>query len=107
MRQRTFFDAEISQDDNAKRHARKTDAVSSHEAAERAESFVASQCREVLEGLKLHDRSTSAELAAACGMDRFMVARRLPDLSRNELVVRGPVRRCLVNGTNAIEWRLA
>ena len=47
------------------------------------------QCSRVLEALKLHQGTrgiTSADLAAASGLDRFEVARRLPDLRHANMV---------------------
>lgn len=108
MRQRTFFDAEIARDDEAKRMARRTDAVSSHEAAADnvASGRHGQQCQLVLSCLAKCDGSTSAELAARFGLDRVMVARRLPDLERQGLVVRCGVRPCVATGRSGIEWRI-
>jgi MarR family len=47
---------------------------------------------------------TSAELARAGAMDRHVVARRLPDLERDGLVERRPMRECTVTGRQAITW---
>jgi hypothetical protein len=50
---------------------------------------------------------TSAELASTGGLDRYMVARRLPDLNRDGLVSRGQARRCAITGRWAITWGAA
>lgn len=71
--------------------AAKSDPITSHKAAER---YVSSgQHRNdkaaVLEALKRCTRPVSSkELASEAGMDRYMVAKRLPDLLREELVKR-------------------
>lgn len=109
MRQRTFFDDETAKDDAAKRLARSTDAVSSHEAATEhvASGRNGQQCRLVFDCLTRCDGSTSAELAARFGLDRVMVARRLPDLERQGRVTRCGVRPCTASGRSGIEWRVA
>jgi len=69
--------------------ARATDHESSHAAAERKESSgCAKQDRvRVLESLrKLGKAVTSKQLAAVMGVDRYMTARRLPDLAKMGLV---------------------
>lgn len=40
-------------------------------------------------------------------VDRYMVARRLPDLLRDELVTQHPERKCRVKGSPAVVWRPA
>lgn len=61
--------------------ARRTDPVSSHKAAERITRTVRSeQKRRVLGAVRLYPGRTSRELAEQCGLDRYMVARRLPEL---------------------------
>lgn len=47
---------------------------------------------------------TSAELAAACGLDRYEVARRLPEVERAGRIRRGAARRCQTNGNSAVTW---
>jgi len=44
------------------------------------------QKMEVLHALRQHPMMSSRDLAEACGMDRHMVARRLPDLREDGLV---------------------
>ena len=104
--QRSLFDADHEADLEAKRHARRTDPESSHEAAaELVESGrVNDQCQRVLEALQRFDRTTSAELAWHSGMDRFVVARRLPDLERKGLAKKGGYKHCPVGGRKAVWW---
>lgn len=55
----------------------------------------------------LHAQSrpfTSAEIAEAAGIDRHVVARRLPDLQHNGLVTRCSMRTCQVTGRPALTW---
>ena len=47
---------------------------------------------------------TSAELANIGGVDRYMVARRLPDLEHNGLVKNRATRKCRVSGRMAVTW---
>lgn len=49
---------------------------------------------------------TSAELAAAYELDRYMVARRLPDLAADRCVERCGIRTCSVGGRPAVVWRV-
>lgn len=84
-----------------------------HTSAVAAEELVCSgvhakQCRQVLEALRRHPGSTSAELAQRSGLDRFLCARRLPDLRRAGLVVRDEQGRlCSATGRKALVWRPA
>ncbi len=84
------------------------DPLSSHLAA--AELIASgrrdSQKREILEWLRRQSQPvTSMEAAHAMGLDRYIVARRLPDLAHDGLVERGPMRECAVSLRQAITWR--
>ena len=70
--------------------ARTTDPLSSHEAATEAErsGLIARQLDTVLAALKKTGGLTSAELAKRHGLDRYMVARRLPEAERAGMVRR-------------------
>jgi Mn-dependent DtxR family transcriptional regulator len=48
---------------------------------------------------------TSAELAAYMGVDRYVTARRLPDLRKRGLVEQCHKTTCTVNRTPAVTWR--
>jgi len=90
--------------------AARSDPATSHIAAREITMSGAldSQKRAVLDLLRIQLRPvTSAELAAAGGLDRYMVARRLPDLNRDGLVSRGSARRCDSTGRLAITWSAA
>ena len=91
--------------------ARRTDPDTSHQAAI---TFVAGgkhakQSAEVLNTLRRINASrvmvTSAELAAYMGVDRYVTARRLPDLAKQRLVERCKKTTCTVNGTSAVTWK--
>ena len=91
--------------DLASPRARNTDPSTSHEAATRQSKGRAnSDAIAVLSCVKTMSGATSAELATFYGLDRHMVARRLPDLEASGKVLRGSVRRCKVRGTNAVTW---
>lgn len=86
--------------------ARKTDPRSSHEAAA---GMIASGARtaqqaQALAAVKAHPGCTSHELAERSGMDRYALARRLPEC---EGVKKGEIRRCTVSGRSAVTWVLA
>jgi len=85
---------------------RKTDPLSSRAAACRAAQFHGAQCAAVLKALRLQPGSTSRELAQRMCMDRYMVARRLPDLRKKGAVKQGPQRVCEVAGHRAVTWEV-
>ena len=87
--------------------ARNTDPASSHEAANRQRKGRANtDAMIVLACVKTMPGATSAELAMFYGLDRHMVARRLPDMEERGLVKRGEIRKCNAHGTNAVTWWL-
>lgn len=69
---------------------------------------IAAQQLAVLRLVRARPGMTSAELGQIADMlggdGRFICARRLPELARMGLVVRGAARKCAVNGTKAITW---
>lgn len=87
--------------------ARTADPSSSHEAATHIVSsgLQAQQHSVAASAVRKHPGLTSLELARATCLDRFMLARRLPELARNGLIVRGAVRKCSAsNGRNGCTW---
>ena len=86
--------------------ARHSDPQTSRMSAREHESSgrLNAQCVAVLEAVTARGGLTSAELAHAAGLDRYMVARRLPDLRERGLVANGEARRCGVTGRAAITW---
>lgn len=64
--------------------ARVTDPLSSHEAASHLERIGAARAQreQALSAVKLHPGMTSKELACETGLDRHMLARRLPEIEK-------------------------
>jgi hypothetical protein len=90
--------------------ARRTDPVTSHEAAARAEQTIARAHRIMcLREVQINPGQTSAEIAESIGLDRYQVARRLPELADCDppQIMRGRSRTCSVKGTRAITWEPA
>jgi hypothetical protein len=82
------------------------DPGTSHEAADELDGSGARarQMAEVLKALRRHPGSTSRELGEASGLDRYLCARRLPDLRAAGLARQGPARACRVGGRAAVTW---
>jgi RIO-like serine/threonine protein kinase len=90
--------------------ARRDDARSSHDAAAAIESSGTArlQAERVLAALRKYPNSTSRELAQYARLDRYEVARRLPELHEAGLVTRYDVSAitvpCSVSGKRAVRW---
>jgi len=90
--------------------ARTTDAISSHQAAADLESSGRGrlQAERVLAALRKYPNATSRELAKFARLDRYEVARRLPELHEAHLVARYDVTAltapCAVSGKRAVRW---
>lgn len=84
--------------------ARNSDPLTSHMAAQHMNhtGARAKQQQEVLAAVRKHPGMTSSELAQATGVDRYMLARRLPELA--PAVVKGEARKCQVSGRQAVTW---
>jgi len=90
--------------------ARNTDPHTSHIAGrDIANSGIAGlQRKTVLLNLRRYASEvprTSAELAKIANLDRFMVARRLPELERSGDAARNMALTCPVTGRKSITWR--
>jgi len=85
---------------------RKTDPETSRMAAEGM--VVAGEWQRqkdmVYENLKRFNGSTSAELASFMNTDRYITARRLPDLQREGKAVKGHIRLCNITGRACVTW---
>lgn len=86
--------------------ARNSDPATSHEAARKVRPSRATQQRTILAGVEQFPNHTSAELAERLGLDRYVVARRLPELRSALKVQNGEARVCLETGNRAITWRV-
>lgn len=90
-------------------HARKTDPITSHKAAERNARVRHTQVHEVVYWLG-SNRATTAEVAAmasaagAKNMDRWTVGRRMPDAERQGYVRRVGERKCTVVRSDCVIW---
>ena len=86
--------------------ARNTDPSTSHAAAEHvtvsgkraAQQAITAKAVEQYPGL------TSLELSRRARVDRYMLARRLPEVEETGQVRRGQERRCSVSGRLALTW---
>lgn len=93
--------------------ARNNDPISSHEAADDiVESGKHAQQKNVVLGAlrmyqKAHGPATSAEIARHYEMDRHMVAKRLSDLEKMSLVIKGGRKKCPVYGKKVIAWEVS
>ncbi len=85
--------------------ARATDPDTSHAAAAAVtkSGVRAHQQRQVLAALREWPGCTSAELARHACMDRYAVARRLPELVP-AFAFQGATRRCACSGRPAVTW---
>lgn len=85
---------------------RNTDPDTSHEAArELVESGTqAHQHALVAAAVRAHPGLTSRELACSAGLDRHMVARRLPELEAEGLAVHGAPRICSMSRKRCQTW---
>lgn len=86
--------------------ARETDPETSHLAAEEVTTSGrrAVQQHAVLAAVMAQPGLTSRELAQAAGMDRYVVARRLPELEAAKRVRKGEARECRVSKRQAVTW---
>lgn len=86
--------------------ARNTDIGTSHAAAQHVANSGIQQDQQAkaAAAVKLHPGLTSMKLAQVTGLDRYMLARRLPELLKTEQVWRGPAMPCPVSGRSACTW---
>lgn len=86
--------------------ARSTDPETSHLAAQHVvqSGTRAHQQHQALAAVRAFPGLTSLELAQAAHRCRFQLARRLPEIERDGLVVRGEARPCSVSGRAAATW---
>lgn len=86
--------------------ARRTDPESSHQAAQihTLSGKRAHQQDQAAAAVRKFPGRTSFELATCTGIDRYTLARRLPECETGGSVRRGTQRACTVTGRLAMEW---
>ena len=86
--------------------ARRKDPSSSHRAASEvtASGKRRSQMSEVLLLVNRHPGKTSLELSCIGDLDRYVIARRLPELETGRLIRRGGQRICTEGKRTAVTW---
>lgn len=86
--------------------ARTADIDTSHAAAAHVVSSgqQAAQQDQAARAVTQNAGMTSNELSQATGLDRYMLARRLPELMKEGRVYRGPNKPCAVSGRTACTW---
>lgn len=88
-------------------NARNTDPISSHLAGEEVtkSGITSLQQERVARMVERAEGSTSAELAKRFNESRYMIARRLPELAGVK-IRRGSMKKCSINGKQAVTWWL-
>jgi len=86
--------------------ARSSDPLTSWDAADRVVRGGKATRQQALAGeaVRLKPGCTSAELAQHCALDRYQLARRLPELEEAGRVRRGATRKCVATGYSAATW---
>ncbi len=85
--------------------ARKSDPLTSHEAAFKSEEGKAeSQRRRCLEYVRKYPGKTAAEIAAGTGLERHVPSRRLPELRDAGLIENREARPCAIVGSKSMTW---
>lgn len=87
--------------------ARATDPVTSHEAAEHVtrSGIREAQQRNVRALVQRNPGCTSRELSIlSTALDRYQIARRLPELETARRVTKGLPRVCTITGRRAVTW---
>lgn len=89
-------------------HSRRNDPRSSHEAGERMRKSGAlgDQQARTAAAVRAWPGRTSHELAELARMDRYAIARRLPECERScpAQIKRGEIRTCSITGRAALTW---
>lgn len=86
--------------------ARSTDPATSHLAADTitASGQRHAQLVQTIQAVEQHPGLTSYELSVRTGLDRYMLARRLPEAVTAGRVVKGGARECTVTRHKATLW---
>ena len=88
--------------------ARTVDSETSHAAAFDIEASgkADTQRRACLEEVRRNPGKTAAEIAVACGLERHVPSRRLPELRDASIIQNREKRRCDVVGRPSMTWYL-
>jgi len=85
--------------------ARRTDPITSVEAADHAERNSAPHQREIcLMAVRMYPGQTAAEIANLAGLNRYAASRRLPELRDAGFIHNGLPRECSVVGSRTLTW---
>lgn len=86
--------------------ARHTDPMSSHLAAEQitTDGTRGQQQAQAVAAVRAFPGLTSFELAMKTELDRYMLARRLPECVTGGAVHKGDARTCSITGRQALTW---
>lgn len=86
--------------------ARASDPVTSHLAAKEitASGVRFSQQKKVADAVRRHPGHTSQELAEMTGLERYMLARRLPECVTARTVRKGEPKHCDITKKLALTW---
>lgn len=84
--------------------ARTTDPITSHMAAAAIQGEASRQRVVIRKLVEEHPGLTSQELAEHSDLDRYQIARRLPELRAKGKVIMGHYRPCKVSGRQAHTW---
>lgn len=104
MKQTTFLDGHDLTAPVAR--ARKHDPETSHIAAEEVESNgTAHDHRNIIAAyLRKNPGQTNAEIAEGCGLEYAQVHKRMKELERMNLVVRGQQKKCPIHQRLMLQW---
>lgn len=104
IRQNEFWDRPVMAVETPA--ARNSDPVTSHLAGDdiTRSGKRAHQQHQAIAAVRAKPGLTSFELALATGLDRFMLARRLPECVTAGAVVKGIPKKCSVTGKMALTW---
>jgi len=86
--------------------ARRTDPHTSHLAAEQitTDGTRGQQQAQAIAAVRAFPGQTSFELALKTDLDRYMLARRLPECITGGAVHKGDARTCSITGRQALTW---
>lgn len=86
--------------------ARKSDPETSHQAAAEVEATGAASAHRsiIVAYLKQHPGETNAEIAEGSGLDYCQIHKRMAELERMNLVIRGQQKKCPIHQRQMLCW---